>query len=42
MAKYSNEVVYNIRTTLDTSGVTKLRAELSKLNQEVATVGKTQ
>ena len=42
MAKYSNVVTYDIKTTLDASGVTKLRSELSKLNQEVTTIGKTQ
>lgn len=31
MAKYSNDVVYNIKTTLDASGVTQLRNELTKL-----------
>ena len=42
MAKYSSTVEYNIKTTLDTSGITKLRAELNKLNQQVTTIGKTQ
>lgn len=31
MAKYSNQVVYDIRTTLDASGITKLQSELSKV-----------
>ena len=35
MAKYSNTVEYNIRTTLDASGVTRLQAELNKLKQEM-------
>ena len=42
MAKYSNQVVYDIKTSLDASGITKLRSELNKLNQEVTTIGKTQ
>ena len=42
MAKYSNQVTYDIKTTLDASGITKLRSELSKLNQDVATIGKSQ
>ena len=31
IAKYSNTVEYNIRTTLDSSGIAKLKAELSSL-----------
>ena len=31
MAKYSNTVEYNIKTTLDASGITKLQSELSKV-----------
>ena len=42
MAKYSNQVTYDIKTTLDASGITKLRSELNKLNQDVATIGKKQ
>ena len=36
MAKYSNDVVYNIKTTLDASGITKLQSELTKLSQQVS------
>ena len=35
MAKYSNDVVYNIKTTLDASGVTKLKNELTALGQRI-------
>ena len=31
MAKYSNQVVYDIKTTLDASGITKLQSELMKV-----------
>ena len=31
MAKYSNQVVYDIKTTLDASGITKLQSELAKV-----------
>jgi hypothetical protein len=31
MAKYSNVVEYNIKTTLDASGITKLQSELNKV-----------
>lgn len=31
MAKYSNEVIYNVKTTLDASGITKLHSELNKI-----------
>ena len=37
MAKYSNTVEYNIKTTLDSSGVTKLRAELQQLTNHIRT-----
>lgn len=40
MAKYSNEVVYNIKTTLDSSGVAKLQNELTQLGQKMSTLGK--
>ena len=39
MAKYSNTVEYNIRTTLDTSGVTKLQAQLTQLQNQVKILG---
>lgn len=35
MAKYSNEVVYNIKTTLDSSGITKLQNELTALQKRI-------
>lgn len=35
MAKYSNTVEYNLKTTLDASGVSKLQAELSKVQLEL-------
>ena len=35
MAKYSNEVVYNIKTNLDTSGITKLKTELTSLQEKI-------
>lgn len=31
MAKYSNQVTYDIKTTLDASGITKLQSELNKV-----------
>jgi archaellum component FlaC len=40
MAKYSNVVSYNIKTTLDSSGITKLQSELTKLSQQVNSIGK--
>ena len=33
LAKYSNTVEYQIRTTLDSSGIAKLKAELATLQQ---------
>ena len=39
MAKYSNTVEYNIRTTLDSSGIAKLQAELTQLQNHVAQLG---
>lgn len=35
MAKYSNEVVYDIKTNLDTSGITKLKNELISLQEKI-------
>ena len=35
MAKYSNVVEYNIVTDVDTSGITKLQNELTKLKQSL-------
>jgi hypothetical protein len=35
MAKYSNIVEYNIVTDVDTSGITKLQNELTKLKQSL-------
>ena len=37
MAKYSNTVEYNIKTTLDNTGVTKLKAELQQLTNYLKT-----
>lgn len=39
LAKYSNTVEYNIRTTLDTSGIAKLKAELTSLQNLTKTRG---
>jgi len=39
MAKYSNTVEYNIRTTLDSSGIAKLQAELTQLQTKMSTLG---
>ena len=39
MAKYSNTVEYNIRTTLDSSGIAKLQSELTQLQSKVNTMG---
>ncbi len=39
MAKYSNTVEYNIRTTLDNSGIAKLQSELTQLQNKVNTMG---
>lgn len=39
MAKYSNTVEYNIRTTLDNSGIAKLQSELVQLQNRVNTLG---
>lgn len=38
MAKYSNTVEYNIRTNLDNSGIAKLQAELTQLQDKIATL----
>lgn len=35
MAKYSNEVIYNIKTNLDKSGVTRLNAELQQVTNKL-------
>lgn len=35
MAKYSNEVIYNIKTTLDSSGITKLQNQLTSLQTKM-------
>lgn len=35
MSKYSNTVEYNIRTTLDDSGIAKLQAEIRQTQQEI-------
>ena len=35
MAKYSNVVQYDIKTTLDASGITKLQSELSKVQNTI-------
>jgi len=35
MAKYSNVVEYNVVTNVDTSGITKLQNELTKLKQSL-------
>lgn len=44
MAKYSNQVTYDIKTTLDASGITKLQSELAKvqttLNKIASSPGK--
>lgn len=40
MAKYSSTVHYNITTSLDASGITKLQAELNRLEQEFTTLNK--
>ena len=34
MAKYSSSINYKITTSLDASGITKLQAELNKLENE--------
>lgn len=39
MAKYSNTVEYNIRTTLDNSGIVKLQSELTQLQNKINTMG---
>lgn len=39
MAKYSNTVEYNIRTTLDNTGIAKLQAELTQLQNHVTQLG---
>ena len=38
MAKYSNTVEYNIRTTLDSSGIAKLQSELTQLQNKISTM----
>lgn len=35
MAKYSNTVTYNLRTTLDDSGIAKLQAEIRQVQNEI-------
>lgn len=42
MSKYSNTVEYNIKTTLDTTGIAKLQAQLSQLQNHVTTLGAKQ
>jgi hypothetical protein len=37
MAKYSNEVVYSIKTNFDNSGIKQLQKELSSLKQLIST-----
>ena len=37
LAKYSNTVEYQIRTTLDSSGIAKLKAELASLQTSLVT-----
>ena len=39
MAKYSNTVEYNIRTTIDTTGMAKLQAQLTQLQNHVTQMG---
>lgn len=39
MAKYSNTVEYNIRTTLDNSGISKLQSELTQLQNKINVMG---
>ena len=39
MAKYSNTVEYQIRTKLDNSGITKLQAELTQLQNHITQMG---
>lgn len=39
MAKYSNEVVYNIKTNFDASGIRQLQNELNKLSQQITKGG---
>lgn len=41
MAKYSNTVEYNIRTTLDSSGIAKLQTELAQLQNRIGQIGAT-
>ena len=38
MAKYSSSINYKITTSLDASGITKLQAELNKLEREFLTL----
>ena len=40
MAKYSSSVHYNITTSLDASGITKLQAELNKIEHELNILSK--
>lgn len=40
MAKYSSSIHYKISTSLDASGITKLQAELNKLEHELTTMSK--
>ena len=39
MAKYSNTVEYNIRTTLDNSGIARLQSELTQLQNKINILG---
>ena len=39
MSKYSNTVEYNIRTTLDNSGIAKLQSELTQLQNHINSLG---
>ena len=40
MAKYSNTVEYNIKTTLDSSGIAKLQSQLAQLTTQLKTTSK--
>ena len=39
MAKYVNEIAYNIKTTLDSSGISKLQSELRLVESELQRLG---
>ena len=41
MAKYSNTVEYNIKTTLDSSGIAKLQSQLTQLSAKINTTKNT-